>query len=71
MGSINVNGFNVEQLHTFLRGMSDDELLKFGKSAKSLCDPAKNSGRPPREIFVIQLQEARKEWRRRHPKETK
>ena len=37
--------------------MSDEELLKFGKSAKSLCDPSKNYGRPPREVFVIQLRE--------------
>jgi hypothetical protein len=41
--------------------MSDDELLKLGKSAKSLCDPSKNNGRPPREVFVIQLREAREE----------
>jgi hypothetical protein len=48
--------------------MSDDELLKFGKSARSLCDPKNNYGRPPREVFLIQLREARAEWKRRHPK---
>jgi hypothetical protein len=71
MGSVNVNGFNIPQLRTHLRGMSDDELLKFGKAAKSLCDPKTNYGRPPREVFMIQLREAREEWRRRHPRETK
>jgi hypothetical protein len=55
MGSIDTTGFNIEQLRERLRSMSDDELLKFGKSAKSLCDPSKNFGRPPREVFVIQL----------------
>jgi hypothetical protein len=63
MGSINISGFNVQQLRTFLRGMSDAELLKFGKSAKSMCDPKHNYGRPPREVFVVQLREAREELR--------
>jgi hypothetical protein len=29
--------------------------------------PQANLGKPPREEFVVQLEEARTEWRRRHP----
>jgi len=47
------------------------KMLKFGKSAEWLCDPKNNPVEPPREVFVIQLREAREEWRRRHPKESK
>jgi hypothetical protein len=51
--------------------MSDEELIRFGKACRELLTPQANLGRPPREVFVVQLQEARKEWRRRHPKELK
>ena len=71
MGSINTTGFNIEQLRERLRSMSDEDLLKFDKSARWLCDPKNNYGKPPREGFVIQLREAREEWRRRHPPPSK
>jgi hypothetical protein len=45
--------------------MSDEELLRFGKAANFMCSPQANLHRPPREAFVIQLREARQEWRRR------
>ena len=45
--------------------MTDAELLAFGKAARHMCSPAANLGKPPREPFVIQLREAREEWRRR------
>ena len=53
----------LEQLRTRLRKMSDDELICFGKAARSLC-------RDPRcpDTFKHQLAEAGAEWRRRHPK---
>ena len=43
--------------------ISDDDLMRFGKAARSLC-------RDPRcpDTFKSKLQEARAEWRRRHPK---
>jgi len=52
----------LEQLRTRLRKMSDDALTRFGKAARSLC-------RDPRcpDTFKRQLEEARAEWRRRHP----
>jgi hypothetical protein len=53
----------LEQLRTRLRKMTDTQLVNFGKAARSLC-------RDPRcpDTFKRQLQEARAEWRRRHPK---
>ena len=53
----------LEELRKRLSGMSDEQLVRFGKAARSLC-------RDPRcpDTFKRQLQEARAEWRRRHPK---
>jgi len=53
----------LEQLRTRLRKMTDAQLVSFGKAARSLC-------RDPRcpDTFKRQLEEARAEWRRRHPK---
>jgi len=49
----------LERLHR----MSDEELIRFGKAARSLCrDPR------ARETFQHQLEEARAEWRRRYPR---
>jgi hypothetical protein len=47
--------------------MNDTELLQFGQAAKYMCTPEANLGHPPRQSFVIQLQEAREEWKRRNP----
>ena len=51
-----------------LQKMSDEQLVNFGKAAAYMCSPKANLGHAPREEFVIQLKEARTEWRRRHPK---
>ncbi len=42
---------------------NDQELLRVGQATKSMCSP--DAGQPPRQVFVIQLEEARKEWQRR------
>jgi hypothetical protein len=59
---------DLEQLRERLRKMNNAELLRFGQSAKYMCSPEANLGHPPRESFVIQLREAREEWKRRNPK---
>jgi hypothetical protein len=59
---------DVTTLRQRLRKMSDEELVKFGKAARFMCSPGANLGQPPRKVFVIQLNKARCEWRRRHPK---
>ena len=61
-------GIDLEQLRARLRRMSDDELIRFGKAGRYMCSPeAQPFGGtvPPRPEFVIQLREAREEWRRR------
>jgi hypothetical protein len=52
----------IENLRKRLDKMSDAELIRFGKVARSLC-------RDPRcpEVFKRQLEEAKTEWRRRYP----
>jgi hypothetical protein len=57
---------DVEALRGRLRKMSDAELLRSGKAARFMCSPGANFGKPPRECFVIQLREARAEWKRRN-----
>ena len=68
MNGIKLEGFDIEKLRERLRKMTDAQLLEFGRAARQLCSPEANFGKPPREVFVIQLEEARAEWRRRHPK---
>lgn len=51
-----------------LRKLTDEELIRLGKAARYMCAPAANLGKPPRKVFVVQLEEVKAEWRRRHPK---
>ena len=60
------NEVDLEGLRTRLRKMNDAELLRFGQAAKSMCSPDAYFGQPPRQAFVIQLEEARAELRRRN-----
>ena len=57
------NTVDLDELRTRLRKMSDAELQREISAGQSLCAP--NFGKPPRQVFVIQLHEARKEWNRR------
>ncbi len=68
MQSVGTDEFNLENIRKHLQRLSDEELIQFGKACRDMLTRQANLGRPPREVFVIQLQEARKEWRRRHPK---
>ena len=56
---------DIEQIRTRVRKMDDYALLRYGTSAKYMCSREANQGRPPREAFVLQLREARAEWKRR------
>jgi hypothetical protein len=60
--------FDVEALRVRLRKMTDEELRKFGRAANYMCSPYANMGKPPRDVFVIQLAEARAEWQNRKEK---
>ena len=68
MQSIQLEDFDRDALRTRLRKMSDEELREFGKAARYIVSPGANMGKPPLPNFVLQLEEARAEWRRRHPR---
>ena len=63
MQSIQLADFDCDAL----RKMSDEELREFGKAARYMVSPGANIRKPPLPTFVLQLEEARAEWRRRHP----
>jgi len=67
MSALATGELYLEQLRQRLRKMNDAELLRFGQAAKYMCTPEANLGHPPREPFLIQLEEARKERKRRNP----
>jgi hypothetical protein len=68
MQSIGLADFDRDALRTRLRKMSDEELREFGKAARYMVSPTANMGKAPLPTFVLQLEEARAEWRRRHPR---
>jgi hypothetical protein len=57
---------DVAELRARLARMTDRALLEFGSAAAYMCTPYANLGQPPQEPFVLQLDAARAEWRRRH-----
>jgi len=54
----------LQKLRGRLRLMSDEELVKFGKMVRVLIEPRVGVTPDP---WKAQLEEARAEWRRRHP----
>lgn len=70
MQSIQLATLDVDALRTRLRKMSDKELQDFGKAARYMVSPTANMGQSPLPDFVLQLEEARAEWRRRHSEES-
>jgi hypothetical protein len=52
------------KLRERLRTMSDEELIRFGKQVRGLSTPRVSVTPDP---WKAQLEEARAEWRRRHP----
>jgi hypothetical protein len=69
MQSIQLADLDVEGLRTRLRKMCDKELRDFGAAARYMASPTANMSKPPLPAFVLQLEEARAEWHRRHPQE--
>ena len=59
------NEVQLQKLRERLRLMSDDELVKFGKMVRDLSEPRVGVTPDP---WKEQLQAARSEGRRRHPK---
>jgi hypothetical protein len=67
MAGVTQIDFNSEELRKRLQAMPDPELLRYGQAAKHMASPEANYGKPLG-VYIVQLQEARLEWRRRHPK---
>jgi hypothetical protein len=63
--SVGFQELDIRQLRERLRKMTDEQLLRFGKAAASVCRVVPHLNDPPPEAFVVQLEEARAEWRRR------
>jgi hypothetical protein len=65
---VQILNFNVEDFRKRICKMSDENLREFGKAARYMCSPRAMMGKPPLEIYTMQLEETTAEWRRRHPK---
>jgi hypothetical protein len=59
---------DIEAFRARLRKLTDEELIREGKAGRYMRSPMANFGKPPHEVFVVQLEEVKAEWRRRHPK---
>lgn len=66
--SVQILGFDVEEFRARLRKMPDEKLREYGEAARYVCSPRAMQGKPPLPVYLIQLEEATAEWRRRHPK---
>lgn len=60
MQSVGTNELNLEDIRKHLQRLSDEQLIQFEKASRDMLTPQANPGRPPREVYVFQLQEARK-----------
>jgi hypothetical protein len=58
---------SLEAIRERIRRMTDAQLIDYGRAARQMANPANNHG-TPNPSFAVQLEEARQEWRRRHPK---
>jgi len=54
---------NREEVRERLRRMTDEQLREYGRACVHMCSPQANLGKPPREAFVVQLEEAKVEYR--------
>jgi hypothetical protein len=54
-----------EEVRAQLEKMSDAELIEHGKRLRALCRPTKGQGID--KGWLMQLNESRTEWRKRHP----
>jgi hypothetical protein len=60
--------FNVDELRAELRKMDDVRLSEFGQAARYMAAIRATTSKPSHHLYEVQLQEAKAEWRRRHPK---
>ena len=58
---------SIDLIRRRMMEMSDGELLRFGVTAKYKCLLERRSKHPRLQSLVMELDEARAEWIRRHP----
>ena len=63
--------FSVRKFQARLRLMTDEQLLRTGKRLKALMEEAEGRKRRLPEVFSLQLQAAREEWKRRQATEAR
>jgi hypothetical protein len=56
---------DLHALRSRLEAMDTAALVRSGQASAFMCSPQANMGKEPREAFLVQLREAREEWRRR------
>jgi hypothetical protein len=59
--------FSVEEIREYIRKLSDKDLLRYGRATRYMTTPQATQGKPPRQVFLVQLEECRAEWKRRFP----
>lgn len=57
---------NLSRLSARLSQMTDEKLFRFGMSNRHMCSLEANVGNAPLDAHVVQLREARAEWKRRN-----
>jgi hypothetical protein len=62
---VGLTDYSLEEFRARLAKMSDAELIRYGKAARSMSAPQNGKVDP---IYAAQLKECIAEWRRRHPK---
>jgi hypothetical protein len=68
--AVGFDKFDKEKERERLRKMSDEQLIREGKTARYMCAPSTNFGKPPRDVYVITLRLCKEEYRRRRPKQS-
>ena len=58
---------DVASIRARLRKLPDAELIRYGQNCAFLCSPKTELRKAAAGNWVVQLDEARAEWRRRHP----
>jgi hypothetical protein len=62
------SNFNVDEYRLRLEKMNDTELRKEGRTLAELTRPHPSPHTQPNEQWVVQLEECRAQWRKRHPR---
>ena len=47
---------DLEAFRARFRKITDEELIREGKAGRYMCSPQANFGKPPRKVFVVQLE---------------